>query len=48
MSKLQCNVLKFSGGGNAPNSPPGCAPASEQSRCSASVEHAVLVYIRSM
>jgi len=27
MSKLLCNVLKFSAGGtNAPNAPPGCAP----------------------
>jgi len=26
MSKLLCNVLKISGGENAPNAPPGCAP----------------------
>jgi len=26
MSKLLCNVLKISGGGNAPNSPPWLRP----------------------
>ena len=30
MSKLLCNVLKFSGRVNAPNAPPGCAPGGNQ------------------